>query len=128
MSVHSIDRETLHGIINANVQKGATIYTDEHRPYLGMIGYNNHFVCHSVGEHARDQAHTKGVESFWALLKRGYNGIYHHMSPKHLHRYINELSFRHNTAQSGTMAFIDMTIEKILNRCLTYKELVNVTA
>ncbi len=126
MPVHSTDRETLHGIINANVQKGATVYTDEHRSYLGMTGYNHHAVCHSVGEYVRDQAHTNGVESFWALLKRGYNGIYHHMSPKHLHRYINEFSFRHNTAQSGTMVFIDMTIEKMLNRRLTYKELINV--
>lgn len=54
--------------------------------------------------------------------------IFYHMSPKHLHRYINEFSFRHNTAQSGTMAFIDMTIEKMLNRRLTYKELINVPA
>jgi len=128
MPINSTDRETLHGIINANVQKGATVYTDEHRSYLNMAGYNHHAVCHSVGEYVRDQAHTNGVESFWALLKRGYNGIYHHMSPKHLHRYINEFSFRHNTAEAGTMAFIDMTIEKMLNRRLTYKELIHVPA
>lgn len=128
LPVPSTDRETLHGVINAVVVKGSTVYTDEHRSYLGMEGYNHHSVCHSVKEYVRDQAHTNGVESFWALLKRGYNGIYHHMSPKHLHRYINEFSFRHNTAQSGTMAFIDMTIEKMLNRRLTYKELIHVTA
>jgi transposase-like protein len=126
MPIDSTDRETLHGIINAAVKKGATVYTDEHRSYLGMEGYNHHSVCHSVGEYVRDQAHTNGVESFWALLKRGYNGIYHHMSPKHLHRYINEFSFRHNTADAGTMAFIEMTIEKMMNRRLTYKELIHV--
>lgn len=125
LPINSTDRNTLHGVINAAVTKGATVYTDEFRAYLGMEGYNHHTVCHSVGEYVRDQAHTNGVESFWALLKRGYNGIYHHMSPKHLHRYVNEFSFRHNTAQSGTMAFIDMTIEKMLNRRLTYKELTN---
>jgi transposase-like protein len=128
MPIDSTDRETLHSVINAAVKKGATVYTDEYRSYEKMEGYDHHTVCHSVGEYVRDQAHTNGVESFWALLKRGYNGIYHHMSPKHLHRYINEFSFRHNTAQAGTMAFIGMTVEKMLNRRLTYKELIHVAA
>lgn len=88
-----------------------------------MEGYKHEAVCHSVGEYVRAQAHTNGVESFWALLKRGYYGIYHNMSAKHLHRYVNEFSFRHDTAQSGTMVFIEMTIERMLNRRLTYKEL-----
>lgn len=126
LPVNSTDRETLHGIIHASVQKGATVYTDDHRSYLGMTGYTHESVCHSVGEYVRNQAHTNSVESFWALLKRGYNGIYHHMSAKHLHRYVNEFSFRHNTAQVGTMDFIGMTVEKMINRRLTYKELTHV--
>ena len=44
----------------------------------------------------RDQAHTNGIESFWALLKRGYYGTYHKMSEKHLARYIGEFAGRHN--------------------------------
>jgi transposase-like protein len=126
--VPSTTRQTLQGVINAKVEKGATVYTDEHASYKNMVGYNHHSIAHSVGEYVRDQAHTNGVESFWALLKRGYNGIYHYMSPEHLHRYINEFSFRHNTASVGTMAFIDMTIEKMVNRRLTYKELTHVPA
>ncbi len=125
MPVKSTDRETLHGVINATVQKGATIYTDDHRSYLGMQGYNHETVKHSVGEYVRAQAHTNGVESFWALLKRGYYGIYHYMSHEHLHRYVNEFSFRHNTAKVGTMDFIVMTVERMVNRRLTYKELIN---
>lgn len=126
MPIKATDRETIHSVINANVQKGATIYTDEHSSYVGMAGYNHEAVCHSVGEYVRNQAHTNGVESFWALLKRGYYGIYHYMSVQHLHRYVNEFSFRHNTAQAGTMVFIEMTIERMINRRLTYKELTNV--
>lgn len=128
LPVQSTDRETLHGIINATVQKRATVYTDEHRSYLNLEGYAHEAVCHSVGEYVRDQAHTNGVESFWALLKRGYYCIYHHMSAKHLHRYVNEFSFRHDTAKAGTMAFIEMTIGRMLNRRLTYKELIHVPA
>lgn len=69
-----------------------------------------------MGEYVRNQAHTNGIESFWALLKRGYYGIYHHISEKHLHRYVNELSFRHNTAQVDTINFIGMTVERITGK------------
>ena len=41
-------------------------------------------------------AHTNGIESFWAMLKRGYHGTFHHLSAKHLQRYIDEFATRHN--------------------------------
>ena len=41
-------------------------------------------VKHSISEYVNGMAHTNGIESFWALLKRGYHGTYHHMSEKHL--------------------------------------------
>ena len=97
------------------------------RIYQGLknYGYTHKTVNHSVGEYVRDQAHTNGIESFWALLKRGYYGVYHHMSPKHLNRYVNEFSFRHNTAHVDTIDFIGMTAERITGKRLTYKELIN---
>ncbi len=116
-------RKTLHGFITDNVAIGSTVYTDNFRSYASMTGYNHQTVNHSVGEYVKAQAHTNGIESFWALLKRGYYGIYHHMSVKHLHRYVNEFSFRHNTASVDTMTFIDMTIGRMTDRRLTYKEL-----
>jgi hypothetical protein len=47
------------------------------------------------------------------------------MRQKHLHRYVNEFSFRHNTANIGTIQFIDATVSRMNNRRLTYKELTN---
>lgn len=118
---------TLQGFIRQNAPAGAVVVTDQHAGYVGITsyGYQHISVNHSVGEYVRAMAHTNGIESFWALLKRGHYGIFHFMSAKHLHRYVNEFSFRHNTAQAGTMAFIEATIGRVMGKRLTYKELTN---
>ena len=77
-----------------NIAYGSQLYTDDHRGYLGLYGYRHESVRHSIGEYVRDQAHTNGIESFWALLKRGYYGVFHHFSWKHLHRYLAEFEIR----------------------------------
>lgn len=123
--INDVSGETLKGFIGQNVAQGSTVVTDNFRSYRGLNGYSHVTVNHSVGEYVKDMAHTNGIESFWALLKRGYYGIYHHMSQKHLHRYVNEFSFRHNTAQVDTIDFIGMTAERITGKRLTYRELIN---
>ena len=60
----------MFGFIAERVQDSTAIFTDEHGSYRGLP--NHQAVCHSVGEFVREQAHTNGVESFWATLKRGY--------------------------------------------------------
>ena len=110
----------------ANAPKGATVVTDHHKGYdlLPSLGFTHKRVNHSVGEYVREMAHTNGIESFWALLKCSHYGIHHYMSHKHLHRYVNEAAFRHNTKTFGTMRFIDATATQMNNRRLTYKELI----
>jgi transposase-like protein len=118
---------TLEAFVRQHVSKGATVVTDTHGGYVGLerAGYTHIRVNHSAGEYVHEMAHTNGIESFWSLLKRGYIGVYHYMSTKHLDRYINEFAFRHNTAQAGTMRFIDMTIDRMVGKRLTYKGLIH---
>lgn len=127
MPVKSTRTASLVAFIKRNAPEGATVVTDEFGAYraLSSYGFNHKTVRHSVGEYVRDMAHTNGIESFWALLKRGHYGIYHYMSAKHLHRYVNEFSFRHNTSRVGTINFINMTIDRMAEKRLTYKELTN---
>lgn len=120
--------KTLTSYVEANVPHGASVVTDEFSAYRGLTkkGYIHHTVNHSAGEYVRHYCiHTNGIESFWALLKRGHYGIYHFMSQKHLHRYVNEFAFRQNTREAGTMGFIDQTIGRMIGKRLTYKGLIN---
>jgi transposase-like protein len=124
--IGKLDKTHLQRFVRANAKEGATVTTDSFRSYTGLSdAYTHKTVNHSVGEYVRDQAHTNGIESFWALLKRGHYGIFHSMSSKHLHRYVNEFSFRHNTKQAGTMGFIEATVARTVGKRLTYKELIN---
>ena len=76
--VEGTDWATLQGFVLENVVPGAEIYTDDHRSYQGLP--NHEAVKHSAGEYVKGMAHTNGVESFWALMKRGIHGTYHQMS------------------------------------------------
>jgi hypothetical protein len=49
-----------------------------------------------VTANVRGDAHSNTVESYFATLKRGINGIYHHVSEAHLKRYLAEFDFRYN--------------------------------
>ncbi len=123
--VSTVEKGTLHGFIGQNVALGSTVYTDGLPTYRGMQGYTHIAVDHTISEYVREMAHTNGIESFWALLKRGYYGIYHFMSAKHLHRYVNEFSFRHNTSKVSTLEFMAMTIARSEGRRLSYQGLIN---
>ena len=71
-------KETLQGFVGKHTEAGTTVYTDEAQAYKGLPGVKHETVKHSVGEYVSDQATVNGVESFWALMKRGYHGVYHH--------------------------------------------------
>jgi len=115
----------LHPIIAANVAKGETIYTDQCVAYRGLIEYKHDFVNHSAKEYVKGDCHTQGIESFWALFKRGYHGVYHQMSKKHLQRYVNEFAFRFNRKASEMQSvFSDVVSNIAASSQLPYKTLI----
>ena len=122
--VSRTDALTLQGFVNANVEAGSTVYTDESRAYLGMADFRHESVKHSVKEFVRDMAHTNGIESFWSMLKRGYVGTYHKMSAKHLGRYVNEFTGRHNIRHLDTVEQMEVIAKRMAGKRLKYSELV----
>ena len=101
--VTSTDKATLQGFVKEHAAKDATVYTDDAKAYE-TLPFAHEAVKHSVSEYVRGKAHTNGVESFWAMLKRAHEGTFHKLSPKHLNRYVTEFSGKHNVRDSGTLA------------------------
>jgi len=114
---------TLKPIIKKMVKTGSIVITDEWRAYKKMPReYQHEVIQHRLNEFVRGKFHTNSIEGFWSLLKRGIYGIYHQVSPKHLHRYCDEFSFRYNTRQITESDRFNYLMKKI-NCRLTYDEL-----
>ena len=122
--VRETDSVHLHAAVRDNVLPGSTIYTDCHRGYFGLSGYKHEMVKHSHGEYVKDNAHTNSMESFWALLKRGYYGVFHYMGEKHLHRYVTEFEGRQNMGHD-TMTCLEEIALGMMGRRLTYHKLIS---
>ncbi|PTE15446.1 IS1595 family transposase [Pseudogemmobacter blasticus] len=125
---HDTNAATLGPLVRAKDNTSAMVVADTHRGYVGLpaAGLNHIRINRSHCEYVRDIAHTNGTESFWSLLKRGYVGIYHCVSVRHLHCYANEYLFRHNTAKAGAMAFIERTLCRSVGKRLTYNGVIHV--
>lgn len=93
--VAHVSARTLVPYITERTHADTVVFTDGHYAYQ-RLPRPHAAVQHTVGEYVRGMAHTNGIESFWAMLKRGYQGTYHQMSAKHLDRYVTEFSARHN--------------------------------
>jgi transposase-like protein len=126
MPVSGTDKESLQSEIKAAVEPGAMLHTDEHKGYLGLAPtYGHETIDHSAKEYARGNVTTNSVESVWAVMKRGLHGVYHHASPKHLHRYVDEFAFRLNegNVKNHTLERLDSFVTKTAGKRLTYKGL-----
>lgn len=112
--------------ITRAVEPGAVIYTDEHPAYRQLNErYQHSTVVHSAKEFVNGKVHTNGIESVWAVTKRGLNGVYHQWSEKHLARYVNEVTFRLNegNVKRPTMERLNDLIKGAIGKRLTYQEL-----
>ena len=124
--IEHTDRETLRGFVDAHTSPEAMVYTDGSSAYRNRERHES--VKHSVEEYVRyledATVHTNGVESLWSMLKRGYMGVYHRMSVKHLQRYVNEFTARHNVRDMDTADQMAHIVARLVGKRLLYRELV----
>ena len=92
-----VKMRTIEQQIIENVKIGSKLYTDDFLSYsrIGKL-FPHEVVAHGKKQYVRGDVHSNSIESFWAIFKRGYKGTYHHMSKKHLQRYVDEFVYRFN--------------------------------
>ena len=126
LQINDTTAATLQSKIHKHVVEDSTVCTDEHKGYSNLEGYNHLAIKHSAGEYVKGMASTNGIESVWAVLKRGYIGTFHHFSVKHLGKYLNEFTFRLNegNVKIHTLDRINSMILGMVGKRLTYKSLI----
>lgn len=121
--VTDIQGDTVTSIVENHVQPGATLITDDNYAYRRLEKVYPHMVIkHSAKEYVNGMAHTNTIEGFWSQLKRGINGIYHHVSFKHLQKYVNEYSLRYNSREVSECYRFNFVLTNMVGR-LKYDEL-----
>ena len=103
-SVHmpKITAEKLCGVVNQMVAEGAHVMTDSSSVLAGVLTTHKHDqVNHTAKEYVRYEdgvcITTNSIEGYFSILKRGINGVYHHVGKQHLDRYLSEFDFRYNS-------------------------------
>jgi transposase-like protein len=125
--VPEVTAKTLGPILEAQLHGASFVYTDEGgamkkaaRKYEGHDSVN-----HSLGEYVRGDVHTNTIEGYFSILKRGINGTYHHVSQKHLERYLAEFDFRYNARSALGVEDTERTrrvLSGIVGKRLTYRD------
>lgn len=121
--VEKPSKTTLQGHIQAHVEKGTAVSTDALKSYEGLSAEYVHGVVDHAVAYVAGSIHTNGLENYWSLLKRTIGGTYVSVEPFHLHRYLDEQSFRYNERKGTDGDRFDLATLGISGKRLTYRQL-----
>lgn len=120
--VQNIKAATLRPILRKQIAQDSHLMTDEAKQYNKLAqDFDKHdVVTHSIGEYVRGNVYTNTIENYFSIMKRGLNGIYQHVSPQHLKRYLCEYDFRYNTRLVTDFQRMEMALDGIQGKRLMY--------
>jgi transposase-like protein len=124
--VPEVNGATLAPILREQLKQETILMTDEAGQYrnVGKEFAAHETVNHGIGEYVRGGAHTNTIEGYFSILKRGIVGTYHHVSPKHLKRYLAEFDFRYNNRVAlgcDDQERAERLLEGVIGKRLTYQ-------
>jgi transposase-like protein len=124
--VANVSAKTLRPILTGQIDAATSLMTDGAGQYRHMHkDFARHeMVNHEIDEYVRGDAHTNTIESYFAILKRGIIGTYHHVSEAHLKRYLAEFDYRYNERQSLNVddaERMEKSVGGIVGKRLTYR-------
>jgi transposase-like protein len=122
--VPSRRKKVLQDEVRKHVTAGAALYSDALLSYDGLATDYAHKVVDHAVQYVDGRIHTNGLENFWSLLKRGIAGTYVSVEPFHLHRYLDEQTFRYNTRKDmNDGQRFELAMSQVFGKRLTYSEL-----
>jgi transposase-like protein len=122
--VANVTAKELGCVIAEQVDTSARLMTDELRSYerIGWSYADHKSISHGRGEYVVGEAHTNTVEGYFSILKRGINGVYHHVSREHLNRYLSEFDFRYNHREVSDSLRTVSALQGAEGKRLKYRE------
>lgn len=124
--VKDTNSDTLQRLMVANVAPEAVLITDAYAAYNGL---DKQFSEHITVKHTANCyitegiKHTNNIEGYWGILKRGIVGVYHYVSPQHLHRYCAEFAARYNNRKESNIYRFTDIVKNSGQQRVTYREL-----
>lgn len=121
------DKKAIFKSVLNSVNKESVLITDMNGSYHYA---SNHFMAHETVDHTKKEyvrdgvIHTNSIEGIFSLFDRMVIGTYHYLSPKHMQKYANEMTFRFNSRQSSNSYRFNLLLSNCTNR-LTYNNLIN---
>lgn len=121
------DKTAILKSVLENVSNDSVLITDLSASYTKA---NRYYLAHETTDHAKKEyvregiIHTNSIEGVFSMFDRMVIGTYHYLSPKHMQKYANELSFRFNTRTSTECERFNLMLANCTNR-LTYNRLIN---
>src|SRR5687768_5119878 len=124
--VEKVTAENLTDVLRSVCAADAHLITDTGVLKGRTTGLKQHsLVNHTADEYVRYEegfcVTTNTVEGYFSLLKRGINGVYHHVGRKHLHRYLSEFDFRYNNRKVTDGERAQLALKGFEGKRLTYK-------
>ena len=116
-------KKTLQVEVRENVEPSSEVYTDALKSYEGLDPEYIHRVIDHAEKYAEGKVHVNGLENFWSLLKRCFNGTYVSVEPFHLFRYLDEQAFRFNEREGRDADRFKKALKSVAGRGVTYLEL-----
>ncbi len=119
-------KSTVLPLLQDHIKKGTKVYTDENNIYkrLNTMGFDHSVITHKTGTYVVNDIHTNTIENFWSIVKRGFYGIYHYVSHKHMQKYLNTYAFRYNFRNASVSTKFNYMLTNMTNQ-LTYNTLVH---
>jgi transposase-like protein len=123
--VSSVTAKTLRPVMQEQIYAASRVYSDDGGARAGRMFPGRQSVNHSIGEYVRGDVHTNTIEGYFAIMKRGIIGTYHHVSPEHLKRYLAEFDFRDNERSGLNVSDVERAekaVRGVVGKRMTYKQ------